>query len=382
MKHADRCRSLTEKAMKWKYPERASTLLLKHAEKMPKWLARHTGRSRPAFKSMLCSRTFFYPGAHFDEDTVRQFAAAHAAHCFIFADYECYRPDMSFETVRENMPFLQDYELVNHRVVNADHLRPEGRKKQTEMHPQALDGFVTKVIHWMVLSLRKERQGENKPQRLCFVFMNWEGHDACDFLYHQGDSMAPYAVLISIPFGLDRSQCGRPEWLIANGFVYQQGGYTSDDCPEKCPHHWPGFELVSIPERAGMVGMRRALYRFEPDVEHYFERPFEIIQQELENPNRNTRPFFERYPAIQQDIFKRWDGDEQLHQLWARHLRSKYWLWRRSGFLHAKLESTPVTAQALLELWVERVRWRKETRMSCPAFLHGHPAIVAAASGA
>ena len=363
--------------MKWKAPERASTLLLKHSEKMPKWLSRHTWHSRPAFKSMLRSRTFFYPGAHFDEHTVRQFAAAHAAHCFVFADYGCYHPKMTFDTVRENMPYLQDYELVNHRVVNADQLRPEGRKEQTEMHHQAAEGFVTKVIHWMVLSLRKDGQGEDKPQRLCFVFMNWEGHDACDFLYHQGDSKAPYAVLISIPFGLDQSQCGRPEWLIATGSANERGCYISGNCDR----FWPGFVRVSIPEVAGMNSFLRALYRFETDLEHYFEAPFPIIQQELENPKRDTRVFFERYPVIQQDIVKRWDGNVQLHQLWARHLRTKYWLWRRSGFLHAQLESTPVTAQALQELWVERVGWQKATRMSCPPFLRDHPAIVAAASG-
>jgi len=63
------------------------TFLHSDREACPPWLKAINPESAPPLRDFLDSRTVFYPGCGSDGHAFRVFAGAHAAHCFVLADY-------------------------------------------------------------------------------------------------------------------------------------------------------------------------------------------------------------------------------------------------------------------------------------------------------
>jgi hypothetical protein len=61
--------------------------MARHREELPDWIRDFRPTRSPELPRMLSGRTVFYPGGATDGHPIGLFAASHACHCFVYADY-------------------------------------------------------------------------------------------------------------------------------------------------------------------------------------------------------------------------------------------------------------------------------------------------------
>lgn len=351
--------------------------LAEHAEQTPAWLQRQGPASRPVFKSLLKSRTVFYPGANDDGHPLLVFGAASVSHCFVFADV-IYDDSFDPMTMKTPAPMLNFYELINHKKTRMDRLRPRGW-----IEPPLQPGYQPNLppnnddhglVHWVVLGLKQNSRENQLPPRLCLLFVNCEACAAYHFLFCQCDGLPPYAVVLQdhgqqqfggdSPMSQFAAEYGRPKWLLVTDLSFTPQhhiGHHSDP--------WPEYERVSNPLNGGSYNLPRSLYRFQATFERYRADPATFIGMALQNARRDGRNLFSSHPTIQQHIVEHWDTTRELYPIWAEHLQSNYRLWKQCPFLHTQFSSTPQTSDALYQAWIQRIARHPNARLSCPAFI-------------
>ena len=238
------------------------------SEKCPglSWLSRFSPGERFPQREFFDSRIVYYPGSAHDGHPLKIFGKAHAAQCFVFADYGL--PSTSFsEALRDSAHQEYPRGYLPHHVVDLkeNDLLPNGWKQHvhpsmapTELaqrHPPG-GGFGV----FAVLQRAPSMGDSHGPERIAILVIGGDGIATFDALFCQQDSKAPYAVVIQdhgfsgnwAPFGTKNS----PLWYLARDHAMPKW-LLADEAQDV----WPGFEAVSSPDKGGMRGNLRRLFR-------------------------------------------------------------------------------------------------------------------------
>ena len=238
--------------------------LKQNPEPLPEWLR----QSSPKFdrESFFNTRTVYYPGAGNDGEPVRVCAQSHAAHTFIYVDY-----DVSMEEIQARVQDIvssqgfRGYFDEGAQVVEKADLSPSGwvphlapsELKDINKYP-AIEPFGL-----FVSLLRDADLGDDHgPERLGILFIGGEGIATFDALYCQEHETPPPFLVISedhrfedgsTKFGKDgpldtlTNRTGTcPNYLLV----------SEDNSP------WSGYEDTGVePEIWGISQTKRSLFR-------------------------------------------------------------------------------------------------------------------------
>lgn len=193
------------------------------AEPVPQWLARHAPGQRIDLGEALASRVVFYPGCGDDGQAVRVFGAAHAAHCFVLADYLTRREKM--ERQLDDPGFL-GYRRLDRIEVTPQDLAPQGwvahvRREEIERAHTFADphngyAFID------ILQRQDHFDDEHGPARIAVAILGADGIAAYDALFCQaGRERAPFAVLLQ-----DHGFGGNYDRFGAGGLMERIAGRT------------------------------------------------------------------------------------------------------------------------------------------------------------
>jgi hypothetical protein len=236
---------------------------------MPTWLASYQPGTAFPRKEFFSSRIVYYPGSGSDGYPLQIFGKAHAAHCFVFADYTYRAVGLWEQLAHDKHP---GHPIGYHTLVvtklSENELKPHGwtphfilPSQENRFARQQPNGGPYAI--WSVME-RTENLGEDHgPKRISLLHLGWEAVTAFDAFFCQRSSKLPYAILLQdhgfggnwTIFGGEASPLWKlvidtgkrpPAWLlVANN-----------------TNPWPGYNQVSAPNsRVGMYGHPRALYR-------------------------------------------------------------------------------------------------------------------------
>ena len=246
--------------------------LLNYREAMPAWL----GKFRPEDKfcriDFFTSRVVYYPGAGNDGHAVAVFGAAHAAHCFVYADYMKSLKQTLNDLTDQQQGFM-GYTALATIILTPDDVTPRGWTPQIQLSQRQKRWYPcssTTTEPFALLAVLERHlafDDSHGPERLAILFLGADGIATYDALFCQlPNPRSPYAILIQDHgYGGNYDKFGRggllerlairckvlPEWLLS--------GNSSDET-------WRNYDLVPdvIGEIAGMARSRRRLYRHTP----------------------------------------------------------------------------------------------------------------------
>ena len=174
------------------------TMLKKCPEPLPEWLQKPAPRFDRA--SFFGSRTVYYPGFGNDGHPVSICARAHAAHAFVYVDYNVSKETVSERVNRIGDPGFVGYEVEHEEEVSESDLRPGGWPQHVEKRDLPQDPYwfanVTPYGLLVVLKRREDRDGSHGPERLALLFVGGDGHATYDALYCQNDGTCPPFLVV------------------------------------------------------------------------------------------------------------------------------------------------------------------------------------------
>ena len=148
------------------------TMLKKCPEPLPEWLQKPAPRFDRA--SFFGSRTVYYPGFGNDGHPVSICARAHAAHAFVYVDYNVSKETVSKRVNRIGDPGFVGYEVEHEEEVSESDLRPGGWPQHVEKRDLPQDPYwfanVTPYGLLVVLKRREDRDGSHGPERLALLY--------------------------------------------------------------------------------------------------------------------------------------------------------------------------------------------------------------------
>ena len=238
--------------------------LNQNTEPLPQWLQ----QSKPRFnrESFFNSRTVYYPGSDNDGEPVRICAQSHAAHSFIYVDY-----DVSIEEIRERVQGIvasegfKGYSDEETEKVEESDLTPSGWKPHLA-HYELQDINKQPAIKpfglFVPLVRDKDLGEEHGPERLAILFIGGEGIATFDALYCQEhETPSPFLVV-------DENH------RYANGSTKFGADSPLDKLTNRtgtCPYYllveerstpWGGYENTGAePEVWGITQTKRSLFR-------------------------------------------------------------------------------------------------------------------------
>ena len=173
--------------------------LKQNPEPLPEWLR----QSSPKFdrESFFNTRTVYYPGAGNDGEPVRICAQSHAAHTFIYVDY-----DVSIGEVHDRVQGVvhnegfQGYHVENDEAVAESVLSPSGWVPH--LAPSELTDInkrPTIAPFGLFVSLKRDdaHGDEYGPERLVILFVGGEGVATFDALYCQEHETSPPFLVVN-----------------------------------------------------------------------------------------------------------------------------------------------------------------------------------------
>lgn len=238
-------------------------------EPMPQWLKDFAPDAAFPLGEFFRSRVVYYPGSGHDGQPVVLFGSAHAAHCFVYADY-----GVSQSALERELNSLQDgfrgYRSLARVTLKASDLTPDGWIPHVKLSRDVIEssqrafqrGFVRPFGLIEVLERVEPLDDSHGPQRLAILFLGADGIATNDALFCQGRYPAPFAMVIQEHgFGGNYNAFGHgslieqipgetstyPEWMLV--------GENSEG--------WDGYEPVPNlqPTRGGVHSMKRVIYR-------------------------------------------------------------------------------------------------------------------------
>lgn len=240
-------------------------VLKSQSEEMPQWLRRFRRGNALDHRAFFDSRTVYYPGFGDDGHPLEVFGKAHAAHCFVFADYG--NPAAHYWeqlTNPHHSGHPKGYEPLSvQRIQQSDLGVVNWVPHHTGPGPDSIAaGFIRDMGEpfgiFAVLQRMSEFGPDHGPERLALIILGADGFAAYDGLYCQGGP-PPYAVLLQEHgFGGNWDRFGdggilcelaqrfnRPEWIL-----------VADNT-----RPWPGYTRVSDSSRGGMHRHERFLWK-------------------------------------------------------------------------------------------------------------------------
>lgn len=244
--------------------------LSKFAEKMPCWLANYKQGNRVDASDFLKSRTVFYPGAGGDGHPFTVFAASHAAHCFVYADYGMTKESILASLAPDSAHRLRGYKIALKQDLTIQDLVPTGWRPHVdpvELRRSSQDW----VKSWMsssgvqpygVLCIFDREIGygnDHGPERLALIYLGADGIATYDALYCQTGCRTPYGLLLQDHgFGGNYDRFGRGglmEQIATKTGVFPEWMLSDRD-------EWTGFNRIPDVEatRGGQHNQNRFLF--------------------------------------------------------------------------------------------------------------------------
>jgi len=235
---------------------------------VPEWLINCTADSSFPKSSFFTSRIVYYPGSSADGHPLRIFGKAHAAHCFVFSDYEKSAEYFESQLKDENHPgHPLGYRSILVRRLTQNELCPGGWMPHIDLSRNDANAFLNTrppegpFAIWAVLERLDSFGDDHGPKRLAMLVVGGEGVATYDALFCQDDAQPPYAILLQDHgFGGNWTQFGgdeSPLRTLALRSGLRRWLFVAND--QTMP--WSGYQLASSEDRGGMHATRRRLYR-------------------------------------------------------------------------------------------------------------------------
>lgn len=221
------------------------------AEPCPRWLANFTPDTPFDRKLFFSSRIVFYPGHGHDGHPVKAFGSAHAAHCFVYADYD--QTQASIEELLDH-PFrrFRGYRTLVRRSMSPYDITPSGWQPHANpMNSTAMPGRIQPFAFLEVLEREVGLGPEHGADRLAILFLGADGHATYDALFCQKGQTPPFAILLQDHgFGGNYSPFGQGGLMegVANITDRKPAYLLAADSTKA----WDGYEC--IPNVDGEVG--------------------------------------------------------------------------------------------------------------------------------
>lgn len=239
--------------------------LKKMAESCPPWLSNFTPDTRFDAKQFFASRVVFYPGSGHDGHAVKAFGSAHAAHCFVYVDYDL--PQSSIEAALDHpLEHFRGYRTIVRRSLTQRDLLPNN------WHPHASSAAPPsqrpQIVPYGFLEVLERETGfgpEHGAERLAILFLGADGHATYDALFCQANQVPPFAILMQDHgFGGNYSPFGR-------GGIMEQIANNMDRKPDFLlvadnTNAWDGYQLISDVE--GELGSQHSRRLFSRSSTH------------------------------------------------------------------------------------------------------------------
>jgi len=228
--------------------------LLQHLrEEMPTWLAEFQPPSRLSLDDFLSSRVVFYPGCGTDGHAVKEFGSAHAAHCFVYADYLHSEEDILGQFSRPNRCF-RGYKIVVNCELPVTQFGPEGWPVER----------IKPFARFIILEREPNLDDDWGARRLCILFL---GVDAFAAYYHLfcKTERPPFAILLEDHgYGGNHDVFGaggQLERIATEANVFPQWLLVAENTTG-----WNGFGKVDgvAPGVGGMHNRQRFLHKRKP----------------------------------------------------------------------------------------------------------------------
>ncbi len=251
------------------------SVLSAEATLVPKWLMDYRVGEPFPLNKFLQSRVVYYPGAGEDRHPFYVFGETHAAHCFAFADYETSQGDARRLLHFLDSPQKHSYVQIAHGELSREELtlkslytvisQQKGDPQVPHDEPSGGQYAVWSILEGGPSSPKSQHlRIPRLPQqpRFALLYVGYEAIAAYHALFCLKGSKPPYAILLQdhglgggwTEFGGKGSlllrtarQSGLPRWLLV----------------ARNTTAWPGYELVSGPDRGGLHNTPRSLYRLK-----------------------------------------------------------------------------------------------------------------------
>lgn len=227
---------------------------------MPEWL-RLVERDAPDAKRVcqlfLSSRLVFYPGSGFDGGPIAAFNRAHAAHCYVYVDYDVSRQELE-DRIRDGFrgyASLTRIEVSQSDLVDRWVPHDQRARGARTISPARPSGFIE------VFERNADLQDTHGAERFAVLFLLADAYDAFNALFvHERAFPAPFCVVVEDhAFGGNYDSFGR-------GGILERLAQKADAQPSLLLAGsqkivWDGFmRCPAEPEKMGMHGTERALY--------------------------------------------------------------------------------------------------------------------------
>jgi hypothetical protein len=241
------------------------TVLRRRAELMPDWLASYRPGMPFPKRAFFASRVVYYPGSRTDGHPLRIFGKAHAAHCFVYADYWYGVEDAAADlTDRSRRAYVTGYQVIGLQHLNQPDLFPPSYVRHPEI-PEAHMACHAPFALWAVLERSESLTDEHGPKRIVIVHVVHDAYLVFHALFCQRGRELPYAIVLQDHgFGGNWNPAGfggednlllrialerrrkLPRWLFVADLNTKP---------------WPGYIKASDADIGGSHEVPRSLYR-------------------------------------------------------------------------------------------------------------------------
>lgn len=184
-----------------------SELLKTFCRPIPDWLrSAHTLADAELLEGFLASPLVFYPGSGFDGQAVKDFGSAHAAHCFIYADYLIEESKMRAELSDATSPFK------GYRSLKRVSFDPAVVSPFNELLPRFDGRSVMPVAPYCFLEILERNSDltdEHGAERMAILFAGMDAYACFDAIFNGTQRQLLALVLQDHGFGGNYSWFGR-----------------------------------------------------------------------------------------------------------------------------------------------------------------------------
>jgi len=184
-----------------------SELLKTFRRPIPDWLhAAHSLADAALLEGFLASPLVFYPGSGFDGQAVKDFGSAHAAHCFIYADYLIEESKLRAELSDASSPFK------GYRSIKRVSFDPAVVSPFNELLPRFDGRSVMPVAPYCFLEILERNSDltdEHGAERMAILFAGMDAYACFDAIFNGTQRQLLALVLQDHGFGGNYSRFGR-----------------------------------------------------------------------------------------------------------------------------------------------------------------------------